>query len=50
MALVDSEAAFEQRAKEVVTNMAARLAIANRGIRTFSTLAFFCRHTSVAAK
>jgi hypothetical protein len=40
MALVDSEAAFEQRAKEVVTNMAARLAIANRGIRTFSTLAF----------
>ena len=40
MALVDSEAAFEQRTKEVVTNQAARLAILNRGIRSFSMLAF----------
>ena len=40
MALVDSEAAFEQRTREVISNVAARLAISNRGIRTFSTLAF----------
>ena len=40
MALVDSEAAFEQRLREVVVNLAARLAIVNSGIRTFSALAF----------
>ena len=40
MALVDSEAAFEQRTREVIPTVAARLAISNRGIRTFSTLAF----------
>ena len=40
MALVDSEAAFEQRLREVVANAAARLAITNSGIRTFSALAF----------
>ena len=40
MALVDSEAAFEQRAREIVTNLASRLAIFNRVIRTFSILAF----------
>ena len=40
MALVDSEAAFEQRLPEVVANAAARLAITNSGIRTFSALAF----------
>ena len=40
MALVDSEAAFEQRLREVVANAAARLAITNSGIKTFSALAF----------
>ena len=40
MALVDSEAAFEQRMREVVVNAAARMAVVNSGIRTFSALAF----------
>ena len=40
MALVDSLAAFEQRLNEVVSSEAARAAIVNGGIRTFSTLAF----------
>ena len=40
MALVDSEAAFEQRLREVIANQAARLSVTNSGIRTFSSLAF----------
>ena len=40
MALVDSEAAFEQRLKEVMPNAVSRQAILNGGIRTFSGLAF----------
>ena len=40
MALVDSEAAFEQRLKEVIPTAAVRGAIVNSGVRTFSGLAF----------
>ena len=40
MALVDSEAAFEQRLREVLPTVAVRRAIINAGIRTFSGLAF----------
>ena len=40
MALVDSEAAFEQRLREVLPTVAVRRAIINEGIRTFSGLAF----------
>ena len=40
MALVDSEAAFEQRLREVMPNVAAQQAILNGGIRSFSGLAF----------
>ena len=40
MALVDSEAAFEQRLKEVIPTAAVRGAIVNSGIRAFSGLAF----------
>jgi hypothetical protein len=42
MALVDSEAAFEQRLGEVIQDAAVRVAIQNQGIRSFSTLAFSC--------
>ena len=42
MALVDSTAAFEQRLGEVITNLAARTAIANGGLNSFSALAFAC--------
>ena len=40
MALVDSEAAFEQRLNEVMSSVDARHAILAGGIRTFSSLAF----------
>ena len=40
MALVDSEAGFEQRLREVLPTVAVRRAIINAGIRTFSGLAF----------
>ena len=40
MALVDSEAAFEQRLREVMPALAVRMAVINAGIRTFSGLAF----------
>ena len=40
MALVDSEAAFEQRLNEVVADAPSRTAIVTNGIRTFSALAF----------
>ena len=40
MALVDSEAAFEQRLREVLPTVTVRRAIINAGIRTFSGLAF----------
>ena len=40
MALVDSEAAFEQRLREVLPTVAMRRAIINAGVRTFSGLAF----------
>ena len=40
MALVDSEAAFEQRLNEVVRAAGARNAILNGNISTFSALAF----------
>jgi hypothetical protein len=40
MASVDSEAAFEQRLREVMPTAAVRGAIVNAGIRTFSGLAF----------
>ena len=38
MALVDSEAAFEQRLREVIPTAAVRGSIVNSGIRTFSGL------------
>ena len=40
MALVDSEAAFEQRLREVIPIAAVRGSVVNAGIRTFSGLAF----------
>ena len=40
MALVDSEAAFEQRLREVLPTVTVRRAIINAGIPTFSGLAF----------
>ena len=40
MALVDSEAAFEQRLGEVIQDAASRVAILNQGIKSFSSLAF----------
>ena len=42
MALVDSEAAFEQRLGEVIQDAAVRVAIQNQGLRSFSALAFSC--------
>ena len=40
MALVDSEAAFEQRLREVMPSILARQAVLNGGVKTFSGLAF----------
>ena len=42
MALVDSEAAFEQRLREVMPSIPARQAVLNGGVKTFSGLAFSC--------